>query len=191
MSDLMFRWLCILILINSAAVSAAESDPPVCKPVYEIHAQWQNLRLRAHENDFMSCQISRVTFNDLVEQAMTDTQSQSIHFQSAFLGRLIDYPWLAQKLAQHASAHPDWDSNTGQPRAGNINALVAEILSDPEILELVQQPFTIHGYQVTGVSVEKVLVDVAGNQAWLEITPEMRVPYDAMVHLRLQQPGTH
>lgn len=161
-----------------------------CQPVYEINHQWQTLRLRPHENAFLDCTVSREKFNELIQSVFIDPENNKTEFKSLFIGRLVENPWLSQFLANHALQHPDWNAETGKFAGENINAFVSGILSAPELLEQIQQPFNATGYIVTGTSVEKVLIGRANEIEWLEINEPVMVPYDVMVHFILEKQGS-
>ncbi len=187
MINIFINFLCYLLVSTSIYSPVyADEDESACNPVYEINTEWKNLRLRPHENAFLSCHISLETFNRLINQALSDPDSRDIQYRSVFIGRLVEYPWLAQQLAERSLQHPAWDAESAQVRKGNLNQLVVSILSSPEILQPIQEPFLTFGYRVTGVSVEKVLVDHADNIPWLKIDQTDQVPYDAMVHFILE-----
>lgn len=158
-----------------------------CAPLYEINSPWQTIRLRSHENSFLYCTVTQEKFNELIMSAFTDPESIKTEFKSLFIGRLVEYPWLSQFLANHALQHPDWNAEEGKFAGENINAFVSGILSAPELLEQIQQPLNAAGYIVTGASVEKVLIGKANEIEWLEINEPVMVPYDVMVHFILEK----
>lgn len=176
-----------LFYFLSVPVFAEDISIEECRPLYEIEARWQIVRLRPHENAFLNCTITREKFNELIVSAFTDPESNNTEFKSLFIGRLVEYPWLSQFLADHALQHHDWDSEEGKFAGENINAFIAGILSAPELLEQIQQPFNASGYIVTGASVEKVLIGRANEIEWLEINEPVMVPYDVMVHFILEK----
>ncbi len=79
-------------------------------------------------------------------------------YTSLDVGRLVEHPWLSQYLAERADHHPDWDVRHGKPKTAPINQFVADILSSPEILKILNDAIKESSYCVTRASVEKVLV---------------------------------
>ena len=178
----------VFILFFLLPISSHASENSInCRPVVEINPQWQVMRIRSHENAFLSCTVSQDKFNELITAAFTDPESNNTDFKSLFIGRLVEYPWLSRYLAMQALQHEDWDSEKGQYKGTNINAYVAGILSSPELLGQIQQPFAGTGYTVSRASVEKVLVGKANEIEWLEISANVLVPYDVMVHFILEK----
>ena len=178
----------VFILFFLLPISSHASENSLnCRPVVEINPQWQVMRIRSHENAFLSCTVSQDKFNELITAAFADPESNKTEFKSLFIGRLIEYPWLSRYLAIQSLQHEDWDSEKGQYKGTNINAFVAGILSSPELLGQIQEPFAGTGYTVSRASVEKVLVGKANEIEWLEISTNVMVPYDAMVHFILEK----
>jgi hypothetical protein len=145
------------------------------------------MRIRSHENAFISCTVSRDKFNVLIITAFTNPEINKTDFKSLFIGRLIEYPWLSRYLAMQSLQHDDWDSGKGLYKGANINAFVAGILSSPELLGQIQEPFAGTGYTVSRATVEKVLIGKANEIEWLEINTAVLVPYDVMVHFILEK----
>jgi hypothetical protein len=113
-------------------------------------------------------------------------------YRALFLGRLVDYPWLSEELARWAARAAEWDSLKARPRTGgNGNALVERILLHGGVLEPLAGALAGAGLQVTGVSAEKVLTAPIATLPFGArfrsegLSGDARVPYDAMVHLRL------
>jgi hypothetical protein len=107
---------------------------------------------------------------------------------SLFIGRLVDYPWLSEYLAETACQDPDWNRARGRPKNGDIHRYVAGVLSGTEVLARMQAAFDGSGYRVAGASVEKVLVgERAGRCGSAGRARPARVPFDAMVWFRLDK----
>jgi hypothetical protein len=104
------------------------------------------------------------------------------------MGRLIDYPWLSQYLATSAHRDRGWDPRKGKPVAMDINKYVSQLLFRRELMAQIEEPFARGGYQVIGVTVEKVLVggfrEVPLYQG--KLYPG-KVPFDAQVWFRLRK----
>ena len=178
----------ILLLFADTSIPAQQEVHSECKPFVEVNKKWQTLRIRPHENAFLHCTITQKQYNELVRNALEQPDSDQVNFKSLFMGRLIEYPWISKYLATQALASDDWNSETGQPKGGDFNSFVRDILISPDMLGQIQEPFADTGYTVTGASVEKVLITKANEIPWLELSESVLVPYDAMVHYILQKP---
>ena len=151
----------------------------------ETRADQGWMRVRTHEDAFTRCTLTRGELARLVQEFLRRPEAGAVRYQSFFLGRLEDHPWLSRYLAEQAQADPNWDAVSGLPRNGAINGFVHTILSSADTIALLQPLFDGTGYTVTGVSVEKVLVARADSIAWLETSRADLVPYDALTHVIL------
>jgi len=103
---------------------------------------------------------------------------------SLFLGTVSDIPGLSAELVAASRASPGWDEQLGRPRSGDPNGFVAGLLLHNLVLRDL-----VPGYEIVGVSVEKVLVPTrrairehhAGDGV-----PDGRLPYDAQLWVRLR-----
>ena len=162
-----------------------------CRLSVEANDQWHTLRLRAHHPRYRPCHIDRESMAAALGSAFLKTDRPRLEgsYSSLFIGRLIDYPWLAQHLAVAAlNDKKGWDSKRGKPVTIGINSYVARVLSAKPLLEQIEGVFTENGYRVVGVEVEKVLVGGFAEAPFYpgELTPG-RVPYDAMGWFRLNR----
>jgi len=180
----------VFLFLASQIIPADEATDKACKPVISASPRENIIIVRPHENAFLVCTLTQSQLHDLISVFLRAPENQQMEFRSIFLGRLVDHPWLSKYLAQHALADAKWDRKKGRPVAGigYINHFVRDVLSTPELLGLVQEPFTDNGYTVVGASVEKVLVTKASDIDWLEINDPALVPYDALIHFTLAKP---
>lgn len=191
-----FSYLFGFILVFSVSGTIASSQEKVivsskvgeCNLSLESNEKWHTLRLRAHHPKYKGCQIDRDAMLSTLKSAFLKTNAPKLegNYSSLSLGRLIDYPWLAQYLATTAYRDREWDSKKGKPVAMDINKYVSQLLFGKELMEQVKTVFQEGAYKIVGVSVEKVLVgsfhEVPFYQG--EIYPG-QVPYDAQVWFRL------
>ncbi len=102
-----------------------------------------------------------------------------------YLGRVVEYPWLSALLARHAATSRIWDPEAGAPRGEPAEQYVATVLRYmPEFWGLFDR------WRVVSVSVEKVLVGRAAALSMPQgspISPEARLPYDAIVTVALRR----
>lgn len=117
----------------------------------------------------------------------TDDPGFETTYSSLYIGRLIDYPWLSQYLAETAYQDPAWSTGKGRPVKLDINKYVARVLLDSQVTVDVEKALG-RGYAVISVSVEKVLVGgfrlVPGYQGRLR---SGKIPFDAQVWFRLER----
>jgi len=110
---------------------------------------------------------------------------------SVDFGRIERYAWLSEMLARQASSSRRWNLAAGRPhelegKAVHENAYVAAALRGmPEFTALFGR------WQVAGISVEKVLVKPAAELRLAQgapMAPDSKLPYDAIVWVRLRHP---
>jgi len=112
---------------------------------------------------------------------------------SLAIGRIVEYPWLAERLARAALADPGWDARRGRPRAGGDERYVADTLERRRLLSELADRFAAEGLALRVAGVEKVLVgDVAGfpelrGLAADGVDPAARLPFDAQLWLRIER----
>ena len=104
---------------------------------------------------------------------------------SLAFGRIERYAWLSSLLARQASSSRRWDLAAGRPYDGHENAYVAAALRGmPEFTALFER------WQITGVSVEKVLVKPAAQLSLphgAPVPPASKLPYDAILWVTLKR----
>jgi hypothetical protein len=112
--------------------------------------------------------------------------------RSLDLGRIVEHPWLAERLGGSAWASPDWDVREGRPREAEINRFTADLLRDRKLLDEVQDAFARHGMRASVTGVEKVLVGTVGEVPELRglagrgVDSTARLPFDAILWLRVE-----
>lgn len=149
---------------------------PECQVAFERRGETRLvLRLRP------ACPIGRGSTEGAV-RALLHRSGDAAEISLAF-GRIVLYPWLSEALARQASSSRHWDPRGGP---GKDNRYVAAALRGmPEFTAL------FPGWQVAGVSVEKVLVKRAAElplPAGAPIPPSRRLPYDAILWVTLKRP---
>ena len=177
----------LFLLLTTRFIYADEHADNTCKPVISADKDRNVIFVRPHENAFRICTLTQSRLQGLISGFLKEPENQQADFRSIYIGRLVDHPWLSHYLAVHALAHAGWDRDKGQPRSGYINQLVRDILSAPELISQIQEPFAGSGYTVSGASVEKVLVTKANEIDWLDIHEPVLVPYDALTHFILKK----
>jgi hypothetical protein len=161
-----------------------------CTLSVEANDEWHTLRLRAHHPQYKSCHITEDEMIASLEAAFLKTETPSLKgdYSSLSIGRLIDFPWLSQYLADAAYSNHQWNSKKGKPVTLGFNNYVAHILFNQKLLASIQKTLANAGYRIVGMSVEKVLV------GGFRKVPSYRgdhvrglVPCDAQVWFRLQK----
>lgn len=156
-----------------------------CLPHIEERTACRCATFRPHGDAFRACPVTEDSYRRVVGEWLRQRPPAGGPPTSLGLGRLVDYPWLSRHLAQASLKRRDWNAGTGRPRGTDLNRLVADILSAPEPLARLQQPFAGSDYTVVAVTVEKVLVGPARKVLGDPGQRPAQVPYDAMTWLRL------
>jgi len=160
-----------------------------CTLSLEAAENWPTLRLRAGHPAYRPCFIDKAAVVEALTQAFAEPHPilASREFTPLALGRLIDYPWLVRFLALRAAQDPHWDVTAGKSRRVHVNRYVADVLSSAEIIREIEAPLREHGYRITGVSVEKVLIGGFDNvPQWEGSERKGKIPFDAQVWFRLE-----
>ena len=147
------------------------------------------LRLRVLPEDG-GCRVSREEVQALLRRAFSKTDPPRLEgaYATLFLGRLADFPWLSEWLASAAAGDGRWDRQEGRAVGMGNEACVAALLSEPRFTEQLEPALRDAGYRIRGATVEKVLVrDAPEPGAQGARSRPGRVPYDAMVWLRLER----
>ncbi len=173
-----------LASVSADAETLYQLDDAGCQASLETDASGANLRVRADQD----CPVSAGRLQELLEQGLSlaaQTQGKPA-YSSIFLGRLVHYPWLVSALLHAAAASPHWGSVEGAANDGQDNRAVAQLLNQTEALLGVRASLRRAGYELTGVSVEKVLVGEHADFPYqLAQPPPGRLPFDAQVWLLL------
>lgn len=189
----LFTAIVIAPLVRADDVLLYTAQNTECPVRVTADKKWQVLKIRISPGnaDGKRCRIDKEKTQTTLQSAShaLAERDDTTRYKSLFLGRIEFYEWLSRHLVSRASAHPDWSTETGRPTHGkNINALVNEILSEPEILNAFRPTLARAGYQPASFSCEKVLVSSPRTRhiepAWA--TNAKHVPYDAMCWLMLR-----
>jgi hypothetical protein len=111
---------------------------------------------------------------------------------SLAMGRIVEYPWLAERLARAALAEPGWDARRGRPREGHENRFVADTLERRGLVAELAARLAAAGVSARVAGVEKVLVAPVGAAPELRalaqegVDPAARLPFDAQWWLRVE-----
>jgi hypothetical protein len=186
--------LCLLLLwpagVWGREAVIASKPAGACTLSLEADEEWHALRLRAHHPRYQPCDIDQEAVLSLLAAAFAKTAAPALlgEYTSLFLGRLIDYPWLSHYLAETARRDKRWNRKKGRPIKTEINAYVARLLFNRDLLKPIQAELGEHGYRIAGVSVEKVLVGGASDLPGPDRKSFAgRIPFDAQVWFRLQK----
>jgi hypothetical protein len=135
--------------------------------------------LRPHRDAFRSCTIDEEAYTALISAWLAGRGSDAPPLRGMSLGRAVNLPWVSEHIARASLHDPRWDAARGRDRRGDINGLVAALLSQRDFLRRIDAPFAATPWTVRAVSVEKVLVTKAK-----DILPDGgkgKLPFDAQV----------
>lgn len=187
---LMWAFMQFAGIVKAEETVIARSRVGECALGVEVNDNWHTLRLRAHHPGYRGCRIDKDSMLSVLGSAFSEIGSRPSvgAFTSLSIGRIIDYPWISQYLANTAYGDRGWNSRRGKPAALDINKYVSGLLSRTELTEPIGAALAKGGYRVVGVTVEKVLVG-----GFREVPPHDgpfppgRVPYDAQVWFRIEK----
>jgi hypothetical protein len=165
----------MLDLLLAAAIGGFPA--PECNIAFERFVEARVvLRLRP------DCPVGFASTQAALRQILAQADAAEI---SLAFGRIERYPWLSGMLARQASSSNHWDRAAGRPRAGHENAYVAAALRGmPEFTVLFER------WQITGVSVEKVLIKRAAElslPAGAPVAADAKLPFDAILWVSLKR----
>lgn len=158
-----------------------------CNLTVDANERWHTLRLRVHP-ETRTCLIEKGTMLAALKGAFSKTGPPIPEgpYSSLYIGRLIDYPWLSQYLADTAARDGRWDRKRGKTTGMDINRYVSNLLFRKEVTGPVEEALSGGGYKVVSVTVEKVLVGSCREVPLYRGKPVSgKVPYDAQVWFRL------
>ncbi|MEZ4587507.1 MAG: hypothetical protein R2909_14010 [Gemmatimonadales bacterium] len=159
-----------------------------CSSTLEVDHARGYLRLRTACG--LGPAVSTEVLASLLERAFP-TRRIPASVRSFFLGRTVDLPWLAGRMAVAAARSPEWDARRGRPREGTPSAFFARLVARDDLIAELTAAFAPFGVRLAPASVEKVLIarpakirefhdlDLSG------VGPEDRVPFDALTWYRL------
>ena len=109
------------------------------------------------------------------------------------VGRIIEHPWLSQRLAEAALRSPRWDGALGKPRGESTNFAIAHLIDEEQLVAVWVAVLARHGLRIRNATVEKVLIGRVGETdelAPLATDPAAagkRLPFDAILWLQLER----
>jgi hypothetical protein len=193
------HWRCIVplgLLLALPVAGAAYQERLIrsledgqCSLRVEADDEARSLRLRVHPSP-PECHATREATQEILKAVFSQADQLKLEgtYTSLSLGRLIDYPWLCDYLANTAYNDPQWDKIKGRPVSLGINKYVSTLLMRREVTAQFEEAFGDSGYRIRAVSVEKVLVgsfrDVPLYQGKVR---SGKIPFDAIVWLRLER----
>lgn len=172
----------LLVAALCACVGVAGAQEG-CEPYVENHRDMETAALRPHRDAFRHCTLDEAAYRRVVAAWLAARGGAAPPLRGLGLGRAVNLPWVSEHIACAALGDPRWDGARGRDRKGDINGLVAALLSRPDFLQRLDAPFAATPWMVRAVSVEKVLVTRAA-----EILPDAgrgRLPYDAQLWLAI------
>lgn len=128
-----------------------------CSPYVEQAPASNSARLRTSPSELLRCEFSEDAYRRVVSEWLRASPADA-GLTSLALGRITSYPWLSRRLAEAALIHAGWRGRGALASPAEQNRIVASILSSPDLLQRLAQPFEGSAYLLGRVSVEKVLV---------------------------------
>lgn len=184
----------VLILVVAPAGAAASPERRVaaieaggCELSLGADEPGRTLRLRVTP---YGCRVSRASVEQLLDLAFARVDPPRLDgpYTSLFIGRLVDFPWLAAHLVSTAAGDRRWDARSGRAVGVGTYAFVASVLSAPEATAPFEAAMRRRGYRIRSATVEKVLVlDLRSAREYAGPRPPGKLPFDAMVWFVLER----
>jgi hypothetical protein len=174
------------LAVESTVINRQVND---CHIKIEFNTKWKVMTVRSARNDYEHCNIERNTLVSVLRDAFKQlsTEDEDKEVKSIFLGRAISYPWLSEYIKGGAEKSRAWDLKHGKPKKGYLNAFVAGLIYNAEVVGDLNAILKPHGLYVSGISVEKVLV---AEYALTTANRKGKLPYDAMVWIVISSDST-
>ena len=167
-------------------------DDGKCSLRMEADDQEHILRLRVHPGP-PECYATREKTQAILKSAFAKADPPKLAgtYHSLFLGRLNDYPWLAEYLALTAYNDPRWDRKKGKPVSMDLYKYVRTIFLQSDVKTFFEEAFGDSGYRIVSVTLEKICV---GRFSDLPLYRGKalpgKIPCDAVVWFRLEKKQT-
>ena len=131
----------------SNEIYQASIDSCIC--TLESEERWKTLTIRIFHPKAKTCLISKEDLIDFLDQAFTKLagMEMEIEYNSIFIGRIIEYPWMSQFLADSAVMNPVWLKQKGKYNI-TTHRLVESILNCNYITAPFNKPLHIIGYKI-------------------------------------------
>ena len=186
--------LILFFCLPVAAISYQERlvfslDEGKCSLRVEADDEARILRLRVHPGN-PECYATKDNMQTVLKAVFSKTDPSKLEgvYNTLFLGRLIDYPWLSEYLAVTAYRDPRWDREKGKPVTLDPYRYVNSVLSNREVLSQFEDAFGQSGYTIRAVILEKVCVGRFSDvPLYKGKALPGKVPFDAMVWLGLKK----
>lgn len=140
------------------------------------------------------CPLSLASLAQLLKSGLSGLfPDHRLPIRGIYLGRLMGYPAWSKTLATAAARSPQWNGNRGRPRntGESDNHRVQSLLNGPAYPDELRAVFASYRLSACVADVEKVLVFKAKEifpktEMSATLSPEMRLPIDAQIWLKLQ-----
>ena len=188
---LLFPLLGSALLGQEQALSIIKSGENTFKITADL--KWQTLRIRVDTPEIgQTISINQNLLLNLIDSLLTEHEAflKKGNFESFFMGRVVEFPWLKEYLIKHAESSAEWDANRGRLKKDHlqINKWVARLLFQHPLFKEMAKRFKTAGYAVTGLSVEKVLVtDLSKIKTQNKNLKQGKYPFDAQLWVLLEK----
>jgi len=159
------------------------AETGTCSLTVEADDEARTVRLRVSP-DGQGCHIEKSLMLETLKNAFSKSDQPKLEgvYSSLCIGRLIDYPWISQCLADSAWKDPAWDRKKGKPVNLDLYRYVKNLLTRKEVAGVIDKALEAAGYRVTSVTIEKALVGGLRDVPLYQGTMAPgKVPFDAIV----------
>ena len=182
-------WLLLAPLASAAEISFSVESP--AGPI-ALEMQHDGAALRLRLQHPVDLETSTRALDELLARAFARHAPSETRVSIGF-GRIVEHPWLSQRLAEAALHSSRWDAGRGKARGESENFTVAQIIDEQRLVARWASVFARHGMSVRNASVEKVLIGSVGTTA--ELAPlaadpaatGQQLPFDAILWLQLER----
>lgn len=156
-----------------------------CAPFVEEHAGRSHATFRPHLNAFETCPVDEATYRRVVGEWLLARSGQPPALTSLALGRAVAFPWISRQIADTALGLPGWAALASGAQPARRDALAAQAIRHPALLQRLAAPFEGSSHRVVGLSFEKLLYGRADEHSSSTDAGSTRVPFDAQLWLVL------
>lgn len=156
-----------------------------CTPFIEEHADRSPATFRPHLNAFEACPVDEATYRRVVGEWLLARSGKPTALTSLALGRAVAYPWVSRHMADTALGLPGWAALASGAQPARRDALAAQAIRHPALLQRLAAPFEGSSHRVVGLTFEKLLYGRADEHSSRNDAGATRVPFDAQLWLVL------
>jgi len=179
----------LLAAVGTMRPAWAEATAAPCTPTHEVRDDGATLALQT------SCPLSLAESSQALEELLRVAYpNRRMTRDRAMLeiGRILDYPWLSQQLAEAATRSPVWNAAHGRGRRSDKEGAVASMVDTRRLLAGWAPVFARFHIRARADSVADVRVGEVGKAP--ELAPlagdpahaGKKLPFDGRLRVRLE-----